>query len=58
VDEAVIQLSAFALVCLILAAFALGFGAAAAAFWAVERDARAEAKRPGAGPPSPPRGGT
>jgi hypothetical protein len=58
VDEPVIQLSAFALVCLTLAAFALGFGAAAAAFWAVGRDARAEAKRPGAGPPSPPRGGT
>jgi hypothetical protein len=36
----VIQLSAFALICLTLAAFALGFGAAAATFWAVERDVR------------------
>jgi hypothetical protein len=53
----VIQLSAFALVCLALAAFALGFGAAAATFWAVERDARAEAKLPPR-PPSPPWGGT
>jgi hypothetical protein len=54
----VIQLSEFALACLTLAAFILGFGVAAATFWAVERDAGAEAKRPGAGPPSPPWGGT
>lgn len=52
-----IQLSAFTLICLALAAFALGFAAAALAFWAVERDARAEAKLP-PGPPSPPWGGT
>jgi hypothetical protein len=47
----VIQLSEFALACLTLAAFILGFGVAAATFWAVERDARAEAKLP----PRPPK---
>jgi hypothetical protein len=52
----VIQLSAFALVCLTLAAFALGFGAAALTFWAADRLGGRETDDPG--PPSPPWGGT
>jgi hypothetical protein len=47
----VIQLSAFTLICLALAAFALGFGAAALAFWAAGRAAGAGANRKkGCGP--------
>jgi hypothetical protein len=53
----VIQLSALALVGLALGAFMVGFAAAALAFWAVEWDARAEAKLPPR-PPGPPWGGT